>query len=128
MSSEFSYRAGIIRQDEGGIVCFNATADDIYDDKDLIAMLDLMEQASDGNPFLLLMISNGHEFLMTKEARSLFNTYPKAQKLIIAEAVVIGSTSTKILYNLLTLLHKPSFPFKAFTSEKEAREWLLKHV
>jgi hypothetical protein len=74
------------------------------------------------------MVINEHEFLMTKEARNLFNTYEKAIKLIKAEAVVVSSTSTKIMYNLLTKVYKPKFPFKAFTTENEAEEWLLKHV
>ena len=124
VSSVYTHKAATIHKDVDGLVCFNSTADDIYDDYDLIAMLDLMEKASGSQPFLLLMNSNGFEFLMTKEARNLFNTYEKAIKLIKAEAVVINSTSTKILYNLLTKIHKPKFPFKAFTEEQKAREWL----
>lgn len=121
----YTYKEANIWQDENGIICFSANADDIYDDNDLIAILDVMEQAADTKPFLLLMNSNGFEFLMTKEARNLFNTYTKAIELIRAEAVVIGSTTTKILYNLLTRIHRPKFPFKAFTDEVEARKWLL---
>ena len=62
----------------------------------------------------------------TKEARSLFNTYDKANNLIKAEAIVVKSTPTKIMYNLLTKLHAPKFPFKAFTEQREAVKWLLK--
>lgn len=125
MSTAYTHKAATIQEDDHGIVCFNSTADDIYDDQDLIIMLDLMEKAASTKPFLLLMNSNGFEFLMTKEARNLFNTYDKAINLIKAEAVVINSTSTKILYNLLTKIHKPKFPFKAFTEEEKAREWLF---
>ena len=124
MSAVYTHKSGTIHRDENDIICFNSTADEIYDDQDLILMLDIMEKASSYSPFLLLMNSNGFEFLMTKEARNLFNTYDKAIQLIKAEAVVINSTSTKILYNLLTKIHKPKFPFKAFTEEQKAREWL----
>ncbi len=120
------YKTSTIEQTNNGIVCFRAEADDLYDESDLMAILDLMEQAADGKPFLLIMIVNKFEFLMTKEARKLFQHYEKAQKLIKAEAVVINSRSTKILYNLLTMVNKPKFPFKAFTSEQEAIAWLLR--
>lgn len=124
MSAVYTHKSGTIHRDENDIICFDSTADEIYDDQDLILMLDIMEKASSDSPFLLLMNSNEFEFLMTKEARNLFNTYDKAIQLIKAEAVVINSTSTKILYNLLTKIHKPKFPFKAFTEEQKAREWL----
>jgi hypothetical protein len=45
---------------EDGIVCFRAEADDVYTDTDLIAILELTEQAADGEPFLLLMVINGY--------------------------------------------------------------------
>lgn len=111
------YRTNTIELSDDGIVCFRAEADDVYTDKDLIAILDLAEEVADGQPFLLLMVINEFEFLMTKEARGLFNTYEKAIKLIRAEAVVVNSVPTRIMYNLLTKLHRPKFPFKAFTEE-----------
>jgi hypothetical protein len=71
------------------------------------------------------MMVNEHEFLMTKEARNLFNAYDKAINLIKTEAVIVKSTPSKIIYNLLTKLQAPKFPFKAFTTEKDAVDWLL---
>lgn len=119
------FRAASIQKSEDGLIVFRAKADDAYTEQDLIDILDLMEFESGGEPFKLMMLVNEFEFLMTKDARNLFNTYDKALYLIKAEAVVINSTSTKILYNLLTRLHAPKFPFKAFTSETKAKEWLL---
>jgi hypothetical protein len=110
---------------EDGIVRFRSEMDDIYTEQDLIAILDLAEQAADGKPFLLLMLVNEFDFLMTKEARNLFKTYDKAVKLIKAEAVIVKSTPSMILYNLLTKVYPPKFPFKAFTEEAEAVQWLL---
>ena len=110
---------------QDGIIYFRAEADDVYDRQDLVDILDLMEIESGGNPFPLIMVINEYEFLMTKEARNLFHEHEKAQRLILAEAVVINSVSTKILYNLLTRLHSPKFPFKAFNDESAAIDWLL---
>jgi hypothetical protein len=112
---------------EDGIVRFRSEADDVYTDQDLIAILNLAEQAADGKPLLLLMLVNEYDFLMTKEARNLFSSYEKAVKFIKAEAVIVKSTPSKILYNLLTKVYPPKFPFKAFTEENDAEEWLLKY-
>jgi len=129
MATEITYRykTNTIKMGEDGIVYFRSEADDVYTDIDLIAILDLAEQAADGKSFLLLMVVNEFKFLMTREARTLFSEYDKAIKLIKAEGVVVNSTPTKIMYNLLTKLHQPKFPFKAFTNEKDAVDWLLKH-
>lgn len=127
MNQIYHHKASTVQKENNGIVCFRATADDIYDADDLVTLLDQMEQAAEGKPFLLLMQSNGYEFLMTKEARNLFNKYEKAIRLIKAEAIVTRSTSTRILYNLLTKIHSPKFPFKAFGKESDAVNWLLTH-
>ena len=122
------YRTNTIQLADNGVVYFRPETNDIYTDKDLMAILDLAEQAAGDRPLLLLMLVNEFEFLMTKEARELFGTYPKAARIIRAEAVVVRSTASRIMYNLLTLLHKPTFPFKAFTQEERAVAWLLKHT
>lgn len=128
MSEVYTYKTGTINLEENGIVYFRASTDEVHDVADMTAMLDLMEKANHGKPFLLLMLVNEHQFLMTKEARNFFNEYEKAARVIIAEAVVINSISTRILYNLLTKLHKPQFPFKAFSNEQDAIAWLQKHA
>lgn len=125
MTEAFKYRSGTIYLKENGIVYFQAFADDVYDVSDMIAMLDIMHEKNDHQPILLLMLVNEFQFLMTKEARNFFNEYEKAKEVIIAEAVVMSSVSTRILYNLLTRLHAPQFPFKAFNTEEAAVEWLL---
>ncbi|MFT7154146.1 MAG: hypothetical protein ACI9Z7_001215 [Alteromonas macleodii] len=60
------------------IVYFRAETDDVYTDTDLITILDLAEKAADCKPFLLLMVINEFEFLMTKEARGILNIYDKS--------------------------------------------------
>lgn len=110
---------------ENGIVCFKANQDDVYEAEDLIKILDLMSELTSDKPFLLVMDVGTFDFLMTKEARNLFNTYPKALDLIIAEAVVLRSRSSRIMYNLLSRLNPPKFPFKAFNHLNEASLWLL---
>ena len=94
---------------------------------DLKILLDLFEEANDGKPFLLLMDIGSLDFLMTKDARSFFNTYEKAKRVIIAEAAVFDSVTGRILFNLLSRLNPPKFPFKAFNQVAKAKAWLLKH-
>ena len=125
MSRIISYKSASIWKEDNGIVFFKANEDDIYDSDDLKNILDIMAALNQEQSFRLVMDSNGYEFLMTKEARELFNTYDRAVELIIAEAVVINSTTTMILYNLLTMVYKPKFPFKAFTDVDKAVGWLL---
>ncbi|MCB0755363.1 MAG: hypothetical protein H6603_06675 [Flavobacteriales bacterium] len=124
MSATSTFKSGTISLEENGIVYFRSNADEVHDKQDLITLLDMMEEANNGKPFLLMMLVKEHQFLMTKEARNFFNTYKKAEQLIMAEAVVINSTPTRILYNLLTKLHSPKFPFKAFSEEADAVNWL----
>ena len=124
MTRMLRYKSNTLELGADGIIRFRPEADDVYSDTDLIMILDLAEQLSEGDRFLLLMLINEYEFLMTKEARKLFNTYEKAQRLIKAEAVVVNSVSTRILFNLLNMVHRPKFPFRAFTTEKEASTWL----
>ena len=121
------YKTNTIELAENGIVYFRSESDEVYTDKDLIEILELAENEAGYQPFLLLMVVNEHEFLMTKEARNLFSTYEKAFRLIKAEAVILQSTPSKILYNLLTRIHSPKFPFKAFTDGERAVKWLLKY-
>ena len=97
--------------------------DDLYNADDLLAILGFMKEVANGERFRVLMLLGKTEFLMTKEARDLFKTDPTAKELIIAEAIVINSRSSRILYNLLTKIYAPPFPFKAFKHEKAANEW-----
>lgn len=127
-STVFRYKTNTIELEANGIVYFRSEADDVYTDTDLATILDIAEEANAGKPFLLLMMVNEYNFLMTKEARTLFSTYEKAKRLIKAEGVVVSSTASRILYNLLTKLHQPTFPFKAFTKEEDAVKWLLKYA
>lgn len=127
-TSILKFKTNTIYKMDDGIVCFKAEEDDMYDVPDLKQILDLCEEANEGKPFLLLMDVGGYDFLMTKEARKLFNTYPKALDLIIAEAAVINSVSGKILYNLLSKFNPPKFPFKAFNNVAKAKKWLLNFV
>lgn len=121
------YKTNTLEMTEDNIVCFRSEADDVYTDKDLIEILTIAEKIADHKPFLLLMVIDEFDFLMTNEARSLFNTYAKAIQFIKAEAVVVKSIPTKIMYNLVTMLHAPKFPLKAFRTEKEAIKWLLQY-
>ena len=107
---------------QDGIIYFRAEADDVYDRQDLVDILDLMEIESGGNPFPLIMVINEHEFLMTKEARNLFHEYEKAQELILAEAVVINSVSTK--FSITYLLDCIRLNFRSRPSILKYKQWI----
>lgn len=124
MNPIYTYREATIQLKGNGIVCFRAQADDIFTEEDLRKLFEIMAKAADGNPFRILMQFNGFNVLLTKEARQLFDSDESWIKLIIAEAVVLNTTTARILFNLLLMVNKPKFPFKAFTTEKEAIKWL----
>ena len=119
-----NYRTVRIDVRENDTIYLVPEGDDIYNSDDMLSILAEMEKLSDGKRFKLLMLLGGTEFLMTKDARETFKANQIAKELIIAEAVVMKSRSTTILYNLLTKLYAPPFPFKAFSSEKKALLWL----
>ena len=124
-SEVFKYKKGTIQLEESGIVCYRAYGNDMYTETDLLAMLDIMEMAASGEPFLLMMQIQGYEVLLTKEARKLFNKNEKAISLVVAEAIVLSSFNTKTLFNLIRRFNEPKFPFRAFSNEEAATEWLL---
>ncbi|MFT4680468.1 MAG: hypothetical protein ACI9FU_000621 [Granulosicoccus sp.] len=121
------FKVNEIYKMDDGIICFKARQDDVYNRTDLVAIIELLADANEGKPFLLLMDIGRFDFLMTKHARNLFNTYDRAIDLIISEAVAMDSKSMRIMYNLLSKLHSPKFPFKAFNKLSAARKWLNTH-
>lgn len=51
----FSYKTNAIYKMEDGVICFKVKNDDVFDLEDLKEILELLEDANDGKPFLLLM-------------------------------------------------------------------------
>ncbi|MFT6210516.1 MAG: hypothetical protein ACJATE_001137 [Bacteroidia bacterium] len=126
MSKLHYFKSTSIELKDDGIMYCRAFVNDIYNEVDLAGLLDKMEVISGGEPLLLLMEMKQFELLLTKEARKFMGNDEKLVLITKAEAVVIRSTSSKILYNLLVRVNAPKFPFKAFTEEREAVTWLLK--
>ena len=59
-----------------------------------------------------------------KEARDYSAIH--GQEMLHACACVVNSHFTKFLFNAFNRINKPSIPFKAFRTEKEAVNWLRK--
>ena len=118
------YKSTSIELGDDGIVYCRAIANDNYDETDLASLRDKMEEISNGERFRILMEMKEFEILLTKKARTFMGNDPKSAKLVIAEAVVIQSTTTRILFNLLLRVNNPKFPFQAFNNEDKAVAWL----
>lgn len=118
------YRSTSIGLGDDGIVYSRAVANDSYDETDLAALRDKMEEVSDSKRFRILMEMKEFEILLTKNARTFMGDDAKSAQMVIAEAVVIQSTTTRILFNLLMRINKPKFPFQAFNNEDKAVAWL----
>ncbi|HVD96831.1 MAG TPA: hypothetical protein VNB90_01420 [Cytophagaceae bacterium] len=50
---------------------------------------------------------------------------PKNMPLFRGTAVLVKNSMYQFAVNFLNYYHKPEYPFRAFTSEKKAIEWLL---
>ncbi len=61
----------------------------------------------------------------TSEARA-FLSDNKSLKLYKAHAVLVDNLAKRILVNIFIKLNKPIVPFRMFSEEKEALDWLLK--
>lgn len=60
----------------------------------------------------------------TKEARDYFAR--EGNEGIIANAILINSTVTKMMANFYIMVNKPTNPTRMFTDKVEAQEWLIK--
>ncbi|MEO6303477.1 MAG: hypothetical protein ABIP51_09900 [Bacteroidia bacterium] len=65
-------------------------------------------------------------FSITKEARDYVNS-GIMDKTRLATAVLINNLAVRTLMNGFSHINKPKTPFKVFTSEDKAIEWLLLH-
>lgn len=122
-----NYKSTSIELAENGIVYCRAFANDSYNEEDLNALVDRIEQLTGGEPYLLMMEMKNHEILLSREARNYLSSDERTIRLTKAEAVVINSTIGKTIFNLIMRLDRPKFPFQAFTNEEDAAAWLLTH-
>ena len=126
-SRTVNYRSTTVVLGDDGIFYCRAVANDSYNEQDLAALRDIMVELSRGNRFRILMEMKEFEILLTKEARNFMANDPESARLVMAEAVVLQSTTLRILFNLIMMVNQPKFPFKAFNTEEKAVQWLLSH-
>ena len=110
--------------DDNDIIYCRAIANDTYNESDLAALRDEMISISKGEPFFIVMEMKEFEILLTRKARTFLGNDQKSAEFVKAEAIVLQSNTVRILFNLLTIVNKPQFPFRAFNKEIEAIEWL----
>ena len=81
----------------------------------------------------ILKLTRGEKYLLLIDKRELKDVSPKATKYysskevtqhIIANAIFVGSISTRLIANFFIRFNKPAVPVKLFTSESEALQWL----
>ena len=61
---------------------------------------------------------------ITREAREYY-TGPKNAEVVMATAMIIGSSVGKIIGNFLIRVNRPPFPFRLFSDEDSAYAWLV---
>lgn len=62
---------------------------------------------------------------MTREARKHFSTEGRSTN-VTSFAIIIGAPISKMIGNFFMGINKPAIPARLFTSEEEAKKWLLK--
>lgn len=86
--------------------------------------LEAIERLAQGEKVYLLLDLRKLRRGITREARQHYSG-PEAERLLVALAMVVGSPLTRLVGNLFIGLNRPREPTRLFTSEAEARTWLL---
>jgi hypothetical protein len=60
---------------------------------------------------------------ISKEAMA-FGSSEEANKMLIAQAILISSLANRLMGNFMIKFHKPKSPTKLFSDEEEAMSWL----
>jgi hypothetical protein len=82
------------------------------------------EQLSDGVARLVLITANSKNVIPSPKGREFLATSGRS-KYIIANAIVIGSISQKLMINFFIKINKPVIPTKFFDNNQNAIDWLL---
>jgi hypothetical protein len=127
MSVIDDYKSTRLELLDNRIVHCKAFRNDLYTEQDLKKLFELMMSVSNTDKLLVLMNLTEGEIVLTKGARRYFQEDYMMEKNIMAEAVLMRSTISQIIYSSILKFNKPKFPFKAFSNESKAIEWLNKH-
>lgn len=127
MDSVQNYKSTTIEVIEGGIMCCKAFRNDLYDSKDLKKLFDIMMGMSTTDKLLVLMNLSEAEIVLTKDARKYLQSDYMVEKNVLAEAVIMQSAVSHLIYNSILKFYPPKFPFRAFKSHDSAVAWLTEH-
>lgn len=90
--------------------------------QDAIRTNDAIEEIGNGRKLFHLTIY-GDRTVPSKEARS-FVTSDQGSCYKLAEAIVVGSLSQKMVFNFMINVERPNVRTKLFTSVQDAKDWL----
>lgn len=109
-----------LRDDD--ILVIDIEADQHFDSKDYLELVDAAYKIGDGKRFKNLIIVGEHT-VPDNDSRTL-STSEKGSRFKIADAFVIYSMSQALIANFYMRIHKPFVPTKFFRNVEEAEEWL----
>lgn len=123
--SKLSTRVATIWIEDDGIarLCFlpNAVIELNNAEEIIAAYLEIVKKS---NKTHLPLLSDGRGLKsISHEARNRFSS-ENAAKYILANAILVNSLPTRLIANFFIKFHKPTFPVKIFSSEKDAIKWL----
>lgn len=118
-------RWGPIWLNEEGII-INIGANASQSREEVAEYISFIRKAAAGKPrpFLIEMSSMR---TASKEVRKEYELQ-NFQDLVIATALVTGSSISKMIGNIIIGINKTKLPVKLFTDPEKAREWLLQYL
>jgi len=85
-------------------------------------MVKRIGEISDGKP--VPVFASGDEFMIPDEDVRKLMTRSDSNPYSIASAILVKSISQRLIGNFFVKVMKPERPFRIFTNEEEALEWL----
>src|ERR1700751_398402 len=93
------------------------------DKEDIADNLLVTRNITNNIPHLRILDSRTN-WKMTPEAQEYYKTEDIPER-TIAKAILVNTTTGKLIKSFLVKLHNPNVPLRFFTSEAEAIKWLL---
>lgn len=92
--------------------------------EDAIEINQLAYETINGQPFVIVIISNQISSDISNDAMEYFATDKKIVDLRLAQALVVKSLAHRLIASLYMSLQKRSAPIKVFKEEELAKDWL----
>jgi hypothetical protein len=108
--------------DAEGVLCFKVQAEAELELEEIKTCFEIYRKLGCAENKVLQLMYAGDEASMTREARD----YAAAQghQFFIASAIISTSLAIRIVVNFFNTFYNNPIPFKMFSTEEEARDWL----